>query len=147
MLIDAEWIDAREQATRPSAQGGQVAHREACVEGIDYPPRRELEKATVRQLATCRWVEEHQTSIITGATGAGKTYVACALAQQACRKGYSRHIPPGRLASSKSSTLARADGTYRACSRRLARVDVLVIDDSGCPRLRETERPRPPGDA
>src|SRR5262249_48184724 len=60
----------------------------ACIEAIDYPARRELDKAVIRQLATCRWVQEHQQVLITGATGTGKSFIACALAHQACRRGY-----------------------------------------------------------
>ena len=77
--------------------------------------------------------------LITGPTGTGKTYVACALAQQACRKGFRalyRRVP--RLFD--ELTLARADGTYARLLARLARVDVLVIDDWGLAPLRDQER-------
>lgn len=57
----------------------------ACIEDIDYPAARHLDRTMIRQLATCRWVAERQDATVTGATGVGKTYVACALAQQACR--------------------------------------------------------------
>ena len=95
--------------------------------------------ALIRQLATCRWVAEHQNVIITGATGIGKTYLACALAQQACRLGYRvvyRRVP--RLL--EELALAHADGSYTRLLARLARVDVLVLDDWGLAPLSDQER-------
>jgi DNA replication protein DnaC len=112
---------------------------EASMEGIDYPPRRELDKAFVRQMGSCRWIAEHQVVLISGATGTGKTYVACALAQQACRKGYRatyRRAP--RFFD--ELRLARADGSYPRLLARLARVDVLVIDDFAITPVSDTER-------
>src|SRR6266704_5875055 len=111
----------------------------ACVEDIDYPPRRELEKAVIRQLASCRWVEEHQNVVVTGSTGTGKTYLACALAQQACRKGY-RAIYRRATRLTDELTLARADGTYAQLLARFARADVLVIDDWGLAPVKDQER-------
>jgi DNA replication protein DnaC len=67
---------------------GKLKLSHACREAIDYPARRELDKAVIRQLATCRWVEEHHGVLISGMTGTGKSFLACALAHQACRKGY-----------------------------------------------------------
>lgn len=93
----------------------------------------------MRQLGSCRWVAEHQNVVITGATGTGKTYLACALAQTACRKGYKalyRRAP--RLFD--ELTLAHADGSYARVLARLAKVDVLVIDDWGLAPLKEQER-------
>lgn len=104
-----------------------VRYEQASVEGIEYPARRELDKAVVRQLASCNWITEHQVVIITGATGVGKTYVACALATQACRKG---HRAMYRRASRlfDELRLARADGTYARVLARIAKIDVLVLD-------------------
>jgi DNA replication protein DnaC len=101
---------------------------QACIENIDYPAKRELDRAVIRQLASCRWVQEHQAVLITGLTGTGKTYVACALAQQACKMGFRalyRRAP--RLFD--ELRLAHADGSYVRLLSRLARADVLVIDD------------------
>ena len=84
-------------------------------------------------------VEEHQCVVVTGATGTGKTYIACALAQQACRKGYKalyRRVP--RLF--EELTLARADGSWARLLARFARIDVLVLDDWGLAPLRDAER-------
>src|SRR5262249_37939803 len=83
LLVEAEG-PARE-AKRPARalQEAKLKLPHACVEAIDYPARRELDRALVRQLATCRWVDEHQQVLITGATGTGKSFVACALANQA----------------------------------------------------------------
>ena len=96
---------------------------QACLEDLDYAPRRELDRALIRQLATGRWIAEHHNVLITGATGVGKTYLACALGQQACRQGYRtlyRRLP--RLF--QELALARADGSYATLLARLARVDV-----------------------
>ena len=88
MIVDAEWMARENKRLDRALKEAKLRIAEASVEGIDYPPRRELDKASVRHLGTCSWVEEHQVVIVTGATGTGKTYVSCALAQQACRKGY-----------------------------------------------------------
>jgi DNA replication protein DnaC len=112
---------------------------QACIEAIDYPARRELDKAVIRQLATCRWIAEHHNVILVGATGVGKSFIACALAHQACRKG---HRAGYRRASRlfHELTLARADGTYIRLLGKLARLDVLLIDDWGLAPVQDQER-------
>lgn len=139
MLVDAEWLHRENKRLARTLKEAKLRIGNACVEDIDYSPRRELEKATIRQLASCRWVEEHQTVVISGATGTGKTYVACALAQQACRKGY-RAIYRRATRLNDELTLARADGTYGAVLARFARADVLVIDDWGLAPMKDQER-------
>jgi DNA replication protein DnaC len=139
LLVQTEWV-ARENArlTR-TLQAAKLKLGQACVEGIDYPARRELDKALVRQLATGRWILEHQQLLISGATGTGKTYVACAFAQQACRQGYrARYWRVPRLF--QECALARADGTYGRLLGQLARVDVLLLDDLALVPLQEAER-------
>jgi DNA replication protein DnaC len=139
MLVDAEWMARENKRLGRALKEAKLRIAEACVEGIDFPARRELDKAIVRQLSNCAWVAEHQVVLISGATGTGKTYVACALAQQACRKGYRalyRRAP--RLFD--ELRLARADGSYPRLLARLARLDVLVIDDFAIAPLADTER-------
>jgi DNA replication protein DnaC len=139
MLVDAEWLHRENKRLSRALKEAKLKLSQACVEDIDYPARRELDKAVVRQLASCRWVSEHQAILITGATGTGKTYVACALAQQACRKGF-------RAAYRRASRLfdelriAHADGTYARALARFARVDVLVIDDFAIAPVTDEER-------
>ena len=139
MLVDAEWLARENRRLGRLLKEAKLRISSACVEDIDYPPRRELEKSTVRQLATCRWVAEHQNVVITGMTGTGKTYVACALAQQACRKGY-RAIYRRATRLNEELALAHADGTYSVLLARLARADVLVIDDWGLAPPKDQER-------
>ena len=130
---------SREQAPRPRLQEAKLKLGHACLEDIDYRARRELDKAVIRQLATCRWVAEHQNVLITGATGIGKTYLACALAQQACRNGFraSTAAPP---ASSTSSPWRAPTAATAALLAKLARVDVLVLDDWGLAPAARPER-------
>jgi DNA replication protein DnaC len=139
MLIDAEWLARENKRLQRALKEAKLKIGSACIESVDYPARRELERQVVRQLATCRWVDEHQNVVITGATGTGKTYLACALAQQACRKGH-RSIYRRASRLTDELTLARADGSYGRLLTRLARVDVLVIDDWGHAPLRDQER-------
>jgi DNA replication protein DnaC len=139
MLVDAEWLHRENRRLTRALKEAKLKLSQACVEDIDYPARRELDKAVVRQLASCRWVTEHQAILITGATGTGKTYVACALAQQACRKGF-RAVYRRASRLFDELRLAHADGSYVRVLARLARVDVLVIDDFAISPVTDVER-------
>lgn len=139
MLVDAEHLARDNKRLKRALREAKLRIGGACIEDIDYAPKRELDRALVRQLGTCAWIATHANVIVTGATGTGKSYVACALAQQACRSGYRaayRRMP--RLL--EELALAHADGTYVRLLGRLAKVDVLVLDDWGLAPLREQER-------
>ncbi|MFO0669578.1 MAG: IS21-like element helper ATPase IstB [Polyangiaceae bacterium] len=139
LLVDAEALARENARLTKNLKDAKLRLSNACIEGIDFARERQLDKSLVRQLATCRWVEEHQTVIITGATGTGKSYIACALAHQACRKGFRvfyRRVP--RLFD--ELRLARADGTYPRLLARIARTDVLVLDDFAIGPLTEEAR-------
>ena len=139
LLVDAEWRARENKRLTRALQEAKLKLGQACIEAIDYPARRELDKAVIRQLATCRWVQEHHNVLVVGATGVGKSFIACALAQQACRKGFRAFY---RRASRlyHDLGLARADGTYVRVLARLARIDVLVIDDWGLAPPQDQER-------
>ena len=139
MLVDAQWLARENRRLQRALHEARLRLTQASLEAIDYSARRTLDKAQMRQLATGRWIREHHNVAITGATGTGKTYIACALAHQACRSGYRalyRRLP--RLF--EELTLAHADGTYMRLLGRLARIDVLVIDDWGLAPLRDQDR-------
>ena len=90
LFVEAEWHARENKRVTRALQEAKLKLSHACLEAMDYPARRELDKAVMRQLATCRWVEEHHNVILVGATGVGKSFIACARAHQACRKGYRR---------------------------------------------------------
>ena len=139
LLVEAEWVARENLRLTRTLQAAKLKLSQACVEAIDYAARRELDKALIRQLATGRWVAEHQAVLISGATGTGKTFVACALAHQACRQGHRAlywRVP--RLF--QALALARAEGMYTRLLGKLARMDVLVLDDLALVPLQEAER-------
>jgi len=139
LLVEAEWVARETKRVGRALKEAKLRLGQACIEGVEYKAVRRLDKAVVRQLATCRWIQEHHGVLISGATGTGKTYLACALAHQACRKGYRaayRRAP--RLFD--ELRLAKADGTFPRVLARFARLDVLVIDDFGIAPLTDTER-------
>ena len=139
LLVDAEHLSRDNKRLARALRAAKLRLPNACIEDIDFAPKRELDRAAVRQLGTCAWIASHANVIITGATGTGKSYVACALGQQACRSGYRvsyRRMP--RLI--EELALAHADGTYTRLLGRLAKVDVLVLDDWGIAPLRNQER-------
>lgn len=138
-LVDAEHLARDNARVRRCLREAKLRMSAASVEDIDYAPKRELDKAVIRQLSSCRWVAEHHNVVITGMTGTGKTYVACALAQQACRKGY-RAVYRRAPRLFEELTLAHADGSYARLLTRLAKVDVLVIDDWGLAPPTDRER-------
>jgi IstB-like ATP binding protein len=111
MLVDAEHLARDNKRLARALREAKLRLPNACIEDIDYAAKRELDRSLIRQLGTCAWVGSHANVIVTGATGTGKSYVACALAQQACRTGHRasyRRMP--RLL--EELALAHADGTY-----------------------------------
>ena len=139
LIVDAEHLARDSKRIARALRTAKLRIANACIEDIDFSPKRELDRAVVRQLGTCAWITSHANVIITGATGTGKSYVACALAQQACRSGFRvvyRRMP--RLI--EELALAHADGTYTRLLGRLAKFDVLVLDDWGLAPLRDQER-------
>jgi DNA replication protein DnaC len=139
LLVDVEWIDRQNKRITRSLRDARLRLSQASIEDINYAAARKLDKAVIRQLATCRWVQENQNVVICGATGVGKTFLACALAHQAIRKGYRAFY---RRASRlfDELALARADGTYAKLLRKITRADVLVIDDWALVKIGEQER-------
>lgn len=139
MLVDAEQLFRDNRALTRRLKEAKLRLPHACLEDLDYAPRRSLDRAVIRQLAVGRWIVEHHNVLITGATGVGKTYLACALGQQACRQGHRviyRRLP--RLFADLA--LAHADGSYIPLLARLARVDVLVLDDWGLGTVTDRHR-------
>lgn len=128
LLVDAESLSRENRRLTRRLRDAKLRITSACVEDIEHRNGRGLTKSVARQLASCGWIDGHHNLTIVGATGTGKTYVACALAQQACRKGYRatyRRAP--RLF--QEMRLARADGSYERLLSKWMRMDLLVIDD------------------
>ncbi len=139
LLVDSQWLARENRRLQRSLAEARLRLSQATLEAIEHRPQRPLDKTLLRHLATGLWIAKHHNVVITGATGTGKTFLACALAHQACRTGSRvlyRRIP--RLF--EELTLAHADGSYIRLLTRLARADVLVLDDWGLAPLRDQDR-------
>ena len=139
LLVDREVLYRDNQRLTRLLRLAQLKHRNACVEDIDYRARRGLDRSQLASLAGCDWIRQAQNLLIHGATGAGKTWLACALAQQACRQGLSAlYLRAPRLFDELS--VGHADGSFRKRLAAIAKVNVLIIDDFAIAPLGARER-------
>jgi DNA replication protein DnaC len=139
LLIDREWTDREMRSLTRRLQLARLRDRTASIEDVDYRHPRGLERNALHRLATCEWVTKHQNVIVSGSTGCGKTFIACALGHKACREGHSviyRRVP--RLC--QELHVARGDGSLPRMLARLAKTDVLILDDWGLVPLGTQER-------
>ncbi|MFC1503399.1 IS21-like element helper ATPase IstB [Pseudomonadota bacterium] len=111
----------------------------AELDSIDYRAERQLDKAQVRTIAQAQWLELHQNLLITGATGCGKTYIACALGHHYCQQGHSVYYFRLKELLEKLY-LAQADGSYRKLVNKLASCQLLILDDWGLEPLNARQR-------
>jgi DNA replication protein DnaC len=138
LLVDQQWTWRENQALARRLHAAKL--KGACVEEIDYRASRGLDKSVIRALAQkSTWAAQHENIFVLGPTGVGKSFVACALAQKACRDGYSA-LYTRAVTLFRDLAIARADGSLRSLLARLSRIDVLVIDDWAMAPLAETER-------
>ena len=138
LMIDRE-MTTRDNRRLKSRLKKARLRQNACMEDIDYRHPRGLKRDQIQQLLGNRWLQEHQNVIIVGPTGVGKTWLACALAQKACRDGYTvGYLRLPRLL--QDLNLARADGRYPKLIAGLAKTDLLVLDDWGLSPLTEGQR-------
>jgi DNA replication protein DnaC len=113
--------------------------QDGCIEDINFRHPRGLDKSLVMKLAGCEWIKEHHNLFITGPTGVGKTYLACAFAQKACREGYSTlYLRVTKLF--EDLALAKGDGRYLKLLASFAKTDLLVLDDYGLEQLSREQR-------
>jgi DNA replication protein DnaC len=138
MMVDQEWASRLERKIKNRLATAKL-REEACVEDIDYRHPRKLDRSVMQKLSTCQWLRSHENVIITGATGLGKTWLACALANKACREGWSAvYVRLPRLMHTLA--VARADGSYVRELTKLAKVHVLIMDDLGLVPIGDDER-------
>ena len=138
LLVDDEHTDRLNRRMQTRLRQARL-RQSAALEDIDYRSARHLDKALIRQLASCQWIQNKLNVLITGPTGVGKTFIACALAHQACREGHTvLYFRLPRLFAELN--IARADGRYPKLLNKLARTQLLLLDDWGLATLNDEQR-------
>ena len=138
LLVDRELTERNNRRTSNRLRRARLKHQ-ATIENIDYRHPRGLDKALMQSLATCQWVSDRLNILITGPTGVGKTWLACALAHSACRQGHTAlYLRLPRLL--QDLNIAKGDGRYPKLINTLARTQLLILDDWGLVKLTTEQR-------
>ena len=139
LLVDRELTHRNNNKVARLLKAAKLKLQAAYPEDIDYQHPRGLIKSQFADLLSSQWVHKHHNVLITGPTGCGKTYLACVLANQACRHGLSvRYFRTSRLLESLS--IAHGDGRFPRLIQQLAKTDVLVLDDWGLEKMTLSQR-------
>jgi DNA replication protein DnaC len=138
MLVDRQWTWKENNRLKRLLKEAKLK-LQASGEDIDYKTPRGIDKSVMMNLLSCNWIRKQQNVLISGPAGVGKTFLACALAQKACREGF-RTLYLRSPQFFYQIALARADGSYGPLMRRLAKAPLLVLDDLGLAPLTDLER-------
>jgi DNA replication protein DnaC len=138
LLVEIEWT-AREQRRLVQRLRHARLRYPACLEDVDFATPRGLVREVVLSLGTGGWIRDHHNLLITGPTGVGKSWLACAFVQSACRQGFTAtYVRMPRLLHELA--VSRGDGSYARLLARLAKLDLLAIDDWLLAALTDAER-------
>ena len=138
LLVDQQWLWKENRALARRLQTARLKER-SVIEDIDYQHPRGLDRKLMRTLATSEWIRQHQHVLLIGPTGIGKSWLGCALAQKACRDGFSvLHKRCSELF--RDLAVAHADGSLGRQLLRFSRIDVLLLDDFAMAPLKDSER-------
>ena len=139
LLVDREVLDRNNRRVIDLLRKAKLREPTACIEDIDYQQLRGLNRSRMATLATCDFIRHHHNLLITGPTGCGKSWLACALGQQACRQGLSvKYVRVAKLL--EELRIAHADGSYAAMLKQLARNEILILDDFGIDQLSQQDQ-------
>jgi DNA replication protein DnaC len=130
MLLDAEVNDRDGRKIERLLKSAKLRQPSACLEDVDYRASRGIDAAMVASLGDCAWIARRQNLALTGVTGTGKSWLACAFGKQACRSGYSVYFTTATLLFENLVT-AQADGSLPKLRRQLVKTQLLIIDDFG----------------
>ena len=138
LLVDREMTERENRRLQTRLRKAKL-RQNATIEDIDYHHPRGLDRTLITKLLSCTWISQHLNLLITGPTGCGKTFIACALAHKACREGYSAHYT--RLPRLfQQLHIAKADGRYGKLLTSFAKTDLLIFDDWGFAKLTNEQR-------
>ena len=138
LLVDAEWSVRQSRRLLRLIRSAQLHFPNACIEDIEYHADRKLDKALITKLSTCNYVQDHHNIIILGASGAGKTYFACAFGIAACRNFFRvKYIRLPDLLNDLA--VARGTGNYQRVMKQYKRADLLILDEWLLLPLKESE--------
>jgi len=138
LMVDRETTYRENRRLKTRLKNAKLKQN-ACIEDIDFKHPRGLDKSLLAKLFSCDWIKNANNLIITGPTGTGKTYIACALAQKACREGYTvQYIRTPRIFH--ELLIAKADGRYGKIMRDYAKTNLLLFDDWGLAKMTDESR-------
>jgi DNA replication protein DnaC len=139
LLVDREQTWRENRRLMRLLREAKLKSSQACIEDIRYGAGRKLDKSLMAQLSSCQWIGQHQNLVLTGATGCGKTWLACAFGNAACRQGLSVvYVRTPRLF--EELRIAHGDGSFSKRLSALAKTDLLILDDWGLAPLNQGER-------
>lgn len=138
LMVDRELTEKENRRLRTRLSGARL-RQEASLEDLDFKHRRNLDRALIQQLSNCNWIRKAYNVFITGATGVGKTYLACALAQKACREGFDTLYVRAPLLF-QDLAVAKGDGRYKRLIASHGKKRLLVLDDWGLSPLGDEQR-------
>lgn len=138
MLVDIEYTSRKNNRLRRLIRKAELDQPDASIMEINYSSGRKLNKSLLQRLATCEYITEHRNIFITGATGGGKTYIACAFGMEACKQYYTvKYVRlPDLLLDLE---IARSEGTYKKVMDKYTKPMLLILDEWLLLRLSESE--------